>query len=170
MDRQPELIMEGRPSWWTANTPTDIRTIGARQIARPRQRCLRCVRNGFERRSSSAPSEHSSRIRPHRGGIAFKELATRISVERRRTRRSGSAVDWYGRPPRTSGAQLLGNIPLFRIVGACGGDNERTQRADSMGLFLVRCSRLVYLPLYSLGVFLVRSLVWNVAAGGMRLT
>jgi uncharacterized MAPEG superfamily protein len=37
------------------------------------------------------------------------------------------------------------------------------------GSFLFIGARVVYLPLYSFGVYLVRSLVWNVAALGMFL-
>ena len=37
------------------------------------------------------------------------------------------------------------------------------------GAFLYICARVVYLPLYAVGVPLVRSLVWNVAALGMLL-
>jgi uncharacterized MAPEG superfamily protein len=37
------------------------------------------------------------------------------------------------------------------------------------GVYLYLAGRLAYLPLYALGVFLLRSIVWNVAIAGIAL-
>jgi uncharacterized MAPEG superfamily protein len=60
-------------------------------------------------------------------------------------------------------------FPLFATLvfaaHAVGGHNALTES----GAVLYFVARLAYLPLYALGVPLVRSLVWNVAALGMTL-
>jgi uncharacterized MAPEG superfamily protein len=40
---------------------------------------------------------------------------------------------------------------------------------STWGVYLYLAGRLAYLPLYAFGVYLVRSLVWNVAALGIAL-
>ena len=64
---------------------------------------------------------------------------------------------------------FLETFPLFValvfIAQLSGIHNQLT----AMGSFLYLGARVAYLPLYALGVFLVRSLVWNVAAVGMLL-
>jgi len=40
---------------------------------------------------------------------------------------------------------------------------------SAWGVYLYLAGRLAYLPLYAFGIFLVRSLVWNVAAIGIAL-
>ena len=40
---------------------------------------------------------------------------------------------------------------------------------STWGVYLYLAGRLAYLPLYAFGIFLVRSLVWNVAAIGIAL-
>ena len=45
----------------------------------------------------------------------------------------------------------------------------RTSELTEWGAQLYFWGRLVYLPLYAFGVFLVRSLVWNVATAGIIL-
>jgi uncharacterized MAPEG superfamily protein len=64
---------------------------------------------------------------------------------------------------------FLETFPLFValvfVAQLAGIHNQLTE----WGSFLYLGARVVYLPLYAFGVFLVRSLVWNVAAAGMLL-
>ena len=64
---------------------------------------------------------------------------------------------------------FLETFPLFValvfVAQLSGIHNQLTE----WGSFLYLGARVAYLPLYAFGVFLVRSLVWNVAAAGMLL-
>ena len=64
---------------------------------------------------------------------------------------------------------FLETFPLFValvfVAQLSGIHNQLTE----WGSFLYLGARVVYLPLYAFGVFLVRSLAWNVAAAGMLL-
>lgn len=64
---------------------------------------------------------------------------------------------------------FLETFPLFValvfVAQLSGIHNQLTE----WGSFLYLAARVAYLPLYAFGVFLVRSLVWNVAALGMLL-
>src|SRR5262245_39136089 len=63
----------------------------------------------------------------------------------------------------------LETFPLFAVLvlaaHVVGVHNQLTE----WGSLLYLSARVVYLPLYALGVPLIRSLVWNVAAIGMLL-
>jgi uncharacterized MAPEG superfamily protein len=64
---------------------------------------------------------------------------------------------------------FLETFPLFValvfVAQLSGIHNQLTE----WGSFLYLGARVAYLPLYAFGVFLVRSLAWNVAAVGMLL-
>jgi uncharacterized MAPEG superfamily protein len=60
-------------------------------------------------------------------------------------------------------------FPLFAALVFAAYAAGRHNALTESGAILYFAARLVYLPLYALGVFLVRSLVWNVAASGMAL-
>src|SRR5262245_28654783 len=64
---------------------------------------------------------------------------------------------------------FLETFPLFvalvLVAHLSGIHNQITE----LGSFLYLGGRIAYLPLYAFGVFLVRSLAWNVAAIGMLL-
>ena len=80
-------------------------------------------------------------------------------------------------PPLTGVAgrleRALGNyletFPLFAaLVLATEAAGVHT-RLTEWGAYLYLGARVLYLPLYALGVPLIRSLVWNVATVGMLL-
>jgi uncharacterized MAPEG superfamily protein len=60
-------------------------------------------------------------------------------------------------------------FPLFAALVFAAYALGRHSALTEYGAVLYFVARLVYLPLYALGVPLVRSLVWNVAALGMAL-
>jgi len=66
-------------------------------------------------------------------------------------------------------SNYLETFPFFAVLvlsaQVAGVHNTLTE----WGALLYLGARIVYLPLYALGVPLVRSLVWNVAAAGMLL-
>lgn len=66
-------------------------------------------------------------------------------------------------------ANFLETFPLFLalvvVVHLTGAYGELSK----WGALLYFAGRITYLPLYAFGVFLVRSLAWNVAAAGMLL-
>ena len=73
-----------------------------------------------------------------------------------------------GRLARAS-ANFLETFPLFvamvvvvHVTGAYG-DLSR------WGAYLYLTGRVLYLPLYAFGVYLLRSLAWNIASGGILL-
>jgi len=73
-----------------------------------------------------------------------------------------------GRLARAS-ANFLETFPFFvamvlvvHLTGAYGD-------LSKCGAFLYLAGRVVYLPLYAFGVYLVRSLAWNVATAGILL-
>jgi uncharacterized MAPEG superfamily protein len=60
-------------------------------------------------------------------------------------------------------------FPLFAALVFAAYAAGRHSALTETGAVLYFAARLIYLPLYALGVPLVRSLVWNVAALGMAL-
>ena len=60
-------------------------------------------------------------------------------------------------------------FPLFAALVFAAHAVGRHNALTESGAVLYFVARLAYLPLYALGVPLVRSLVWNVAALGMTL-
>jgi uncharacterized MAPEG superfamily protein len=63
----------------------------------------------------------------------------------------------------------LETFPLFVALILAAQLAGVHSRLTEWGSFLYLGARVVYLPLYAVGVPLVRSLVWNVAALGMLL-
>jgi uncharacterized MAPEG superfamily protein len=64
---------------------------------------------------------------------------------------------------------FLETFPLFAALVLAVQVSGRHSALSEWGAILYFAARVVYLPLYALGVPLVRSLVWNVAAVGMFL-
>ena len=60
-------------------------------------------------------------------------------------------------------------FPLFAAVVICAHLADRHNALTEWGAQLYFWARVAYLPLYVFGVWLVRSLVWNVAALGTFL-
>jgi len=73
-----------------------------------------------------------------------------------------------GRLERALG-NYLETFPLFLALVLTAELAGVHNRLTEWGSFLYLGARVAYLPLYALGVRLVRSLVWNVAAVGMLL-
>jgi uncharacterized MAPEG superfamily protein len=81
------------------------------------------------------------------------------------------------RPPLTGVAgrlerslhNFLETFPLFAALVLAVQVSGRQGQLSEWGTMLYFAARLAYLPLYALGVPLVRSLVWNVAAVGIAL-
>jgi len=63
----------------------------------------------------------------------------------------------------------LETFPLFAALVLVAEVAGIHTRLTEWGALLYLGARVVYLPLYALGVPLIRSLVWNVAAIGMLL-
>jgi uncharacterized MAPEG superfamily protein len=64
---------------------------------------------------------------------------------------------------------FLETFPLFAALVLAVQASDRHGQLSEWGTILYFVARLTYLPLYALGVPLVRSLVWNVAAVGIAL-
>lgn len=64
-------------------------------------------------------------------------------------------------------ANLFETLPLFAAAVIMAEVAGRTGPLTLWGAGLYFAARLVYLPLYALGVPYLRSLVWLVAAGGL---
>ncbi len=109
-------------------------------------------------------------------GLVHIVLASHSASLQRGYRWTASSRDEQA-PPLTGMAgrlsRALGNFsetfPLFLalvfVVHATGSYGALSQ----WGAWLYLLGRLVYLPLYAFGVFLVRSIAWNVATAGILL-
>lgn len=64
-------------------------------------------------------------------------------------------------------ANLFETLPLFAAAVIMAEVADKTGVLTMWGAGLYFAARVVYLPLYALGVPYVRSLVWLVAAGGL---
>lgn len=64
-------------------------------------------------------------------------------------------------------ANLFETLPLFAAAVIMAEIAGKTGTLTLWGAGLYFAARLVYLPLYALGVAYLRSLVWLVAAGGL---
>ena len=64
---------------------------------------------------------------------------------------------------------FLETFPVFVAAVVLVRLLDRQSALSAWGAGLYFSARLVYLPLYAFGVPLIRSLVWNVAAGGIVL-
>ena len=66
-------------------------------------------------------------------------------------------------------SNYLETFPLFATLVLAAEVAGVHSRLTEWGAFLYLGARVLYLPLYALGVPIIRSLVWNVAAIGMLL-
>jgi uncharacterized MAPEG superfamily protein len=66
-------------------------------------------------------------------------------------------------------SNYLETFPLFVALVVTAELAGLHSRLTEWGSFLYLGARVAYLPLYVLGIRIVRSLVWNVAAAGMLL-
>lgn len=68
---------------------------------------------------------------------------------------------------RTRVAQLHGNSPAVRRRGPSCQRHRPPQLDDGVGRATLLPGRVAYVPLYAIGVPLVRSIIWNVATIGI---
>src|SRR5262245_2939571 len=61
---------------------------------------------------------------------------------------------------------FLETFPLFAAAVLIAHVADRQSWMTEWGAYLYFCARVTYVALYAAGVFLARSLVWNVATGG----
>jgi uncharacterized MAPEG superfamily protein len=73
-----------------------------------------------------------------------------------------------GRLSRAS-ANYLETFPYFGLLALAVHVAGASSTASAWGIWLYMLGRVLYLPLYAFGVFLVRSLAWNVATLGIAL-
>lgn len=71
-----------------------------------------------------------------------------------------------GRLARAS-ANFFETFPLFAAATLLVIATHTQSSWSTWGVYLYLAGRLAYLPLYAGGIFLIRSLAWNVAAGGI---
>jgi uncharacterized MAPEG superfamily protein len=64
---------------------------------------------------------------------------------------------------------FIETFPLFIAVVLVAQVRGVHNAITQLGAVLYFCGRLAYLPLYARGVFLLRSLAWNVATAGIVL-
>lgn len=105
----------------------------------------------------------------NRACLACRELATRLSLDRRSTRRGGAPVDWNrGRLERAL-RNFVETFPLFAAAVLIAHVTNTHSWMTEWGVQLYFGARVGYLALYAAGVFLLRSLVWNVATLGIAM-
>jgi uncharacterized MAPEG superfamily protein len=66
-------------------------------------------------------------------------------------------------------SNYLETFPFFAALVLAVAATGAHSMWSTWGVYLYLAGRLAYLPLYAFGVFLVRSLAWNVAALGIAL-
>ena len=66
-------------------------------------------------------------------------------------------------------ANFLETFPFFLALVVVVHINGAYDQLSKWGALLYLAGRVAYLPLYAFGVYLVRSLAWNVATGGILL-
>jgi len=75
---------------------------------------------------------------------------------------------WVGRAQRAH-RNMLENLPLFAaavlVTAAAGKANELT----ALGAQIFFYSRLVYVPVYLIGIHWLRTVIWTVSMGGLVL-
>lgn len=89
---------------------------------------------------------------------------------------NASARDETPPPPKPLAARLgraqsnlFETLPLFAAAILCASFAARTGALTHWGALLYLLARLVYVPLYALGVPYVRSLVWLVSLFGLLM-
>jgi uncharacterized MAPEG superfamily protein len=73
-----------------------------------------------------------------------------------------------GRLSRAS-ANYLETFPYFGLLALAVYAAGASSATSAWGVWLYLLGRVLYLPLYAFGVFLVRSIAWNVATVGIGL-
>jgi uncharacterized MAPEG superfamily protein len=73
-----------------------------------------------------------------------------------------------GRLSRAS-ANYLETFPYFGLLALAVYAAGASSVTSACGVWLYLLGRVLYLPLYATGVFLVRSIAWNVATLGIGL-
>jgi uncharacterized MAPEG superfamily protein len=73
-----------------------------------------------------------------------------------------------GRLSRAS-ANYLETFPYFGLLALAVYAAGASSATSAWGVWLYLFGRVLYLPLYAFGVFLVRSIAWNVATVGIGL-
>lgn len=109
-------------------------------------------------------------------GIAHIIAAAQASNRHRGLRYNGGPRD-TPQPPlpgvagRLERAQrnFMETFPIFAALVVAAGVMGVSDWRVSWGAWLYLAARLAYVPLYALGVFLWRSIVWNVALVGIVL-
>ena len=71
-----------------------------------------------------------------------------------------------GRLARAS-ANYLETFPFFASLALAVHVLDRHSDLSAWGVALYLAGRVAYLPLYAFGVYLIRSIVWNVATAGI---
>ena len=109
-------------------------------------------------------------------GVVHIVLASHSASLQRGYRWSASARDepmpaLVGVAGRLSRAcsNYLETFPFFAALVLAVVATGAHSAWSAWGVYMYLAGRLAYLPLYAFGVFLVRSLVWNVAALGIGL-
>jgi uncharacterized MAPEG superfamily protein len=109
-------------------------------------------------------------------GIAHIVLASQSASLQRGYRWTASARDAEMPPLRGVAARLsrasanyLETFPYFGLLALAVYVAGASSSTSAWGVGLYILGRVLYLPLYAFGVFLVRSLAWNVATLGIAL-
>ena len=109
-------------------------------------------------------------------GIVHIVLASQSASRQRGYRWSAGARD-EPVPPLTGVAGRLARassnfaetFPFFAALVLAGQVAGPAGQLSCWGVALYLAGRLIYLPLYAFGVYLIRSLAWNVATAGLIL-
>jgi len=109
-------------------------------------------------------------------GIVHIVLASHSASVQRGYRWTASARDEL-RPPLTGVAgrlaralsNFLETFPFFAVLVLAVHATGAYGSLSKWGVLLYFGGRLAYLPLYAFGIYLVRSLAWNVATAGIFL-
>jgi uncharacterized MAPEG superfamily protein len=109
-------------------------------------------------------------------GLVHIVLASHAASLQRGYRWTASARDGAA-PPLTGVAgrldraldNFLETFPLFAALVLAAHLSGANGALSKWGVILYVAGRVVYLPLYAFGVYLVRSLAWNVATAGILL-
>jgi uncharacterized MAPEG superfamily protein len=109
-------------------------------------------------------------------GLVHIVLASHSASAQRGYRWTASARDEEMPPLRGVAGRLarastnyLETFPYFGIVALAVYFSGAGASTSAWGVDLYLLGRLLYLPLYAFGVFLARSLAWNVATFGIGL-
>jgi uncharacterized MAPEG superfamily protein len=109
-------------------------------------------------------------------GIVHVVLASHSASLQRGYRWSATARDEEVPPLRSiagrlsrASANYLETFPYFGLLALAVHVTGASSSVSAWGVVLYVLGRMLYLPLYAFGIFLVRSLAWNVATLGIVL-